>query len=220
MRDGANAVDAAVVAAAVLGVTEPFSCGIGGGGFMVDHRASDRKVTTIDHRETAPAAMRPNSFFENGVPLPFNDARYSGLSAGVPGTVRGWEEALERFGTMSLGRRCTRRSGRAPAGFVVDETFVDQTQGNVDYFDDVTSTRELYLDPDGTPRDVGTMLRNPDLARTYARSRTSAPRASTAARSPTRWSRRCGARRSAPEANHVWRARLMTMRDLQGLHGA
>ncbi|HEX6010847.1 MAG TPA: gamma-glutamyltransferase, partial [Geminicoccaceae bacterium] len=91
LRDGANAIDAAVVAAAVLGVTEPFSCGIGGGGFMVI-RTSEGKVTTIDHRERAPAAMRPDSFFEAGQPLAFNDARYSGLSVGVPGTVRGWEE--------------------------------------------------------------------------------------------------------------------------------
>ena len=52
-------------------------------------------------------------------------------------------------------------------GFVVDQTFFDQTQGNVDYFNDVPSTAAIYLDPDGTPRDVGTMLRNPDLARTY-----------------------------------------------------
>src|SRR5215213_4645228 len=102
LRGGGNAVDAAVTAAAVLGVTEPFSSGIGGGGFMVIYRASDGKVTTIDGRERAPAAMRPDSFWENGVALPFNDARYSGLSVGVPGTVATWAEALDLYGTISL----------------------------------------------------------------------------------------------------------------------
>jgi gamma-glutamyltranspeptidase/glutathione hydrolase len=63
LRGGGNAVDAAVTAAAVLGVTEPFSSGIGGGGFMAVYRASDGKVTTIDGRERAPAAMRPDSFW-------------------------------------------------------------------------------------------------------------------------------------------------------------
>src|ERR687896_1009484 len=102
LRAEGNAVDAAVAAAAVLGVTEPFSCGIGGGGFMVLYRASDGMVTTIDHRETAPSAMRPDSFWEGGAPLSFTQARWSGLSAGVPGTVQGWSEARNRFGTMSL----------------------------------------------------------------------------------------------------------------------
>src|SRR5688500_7157466 len=88
LRRGGNAVDAAVAAAGVLGVVEPFSCGIGGGGFMVIYRASDGKVATIDARETAPAALQPDSFMENGAPLPFTDARWSGLSVGVPGTVR------------------------------------------------------------------------------------------------------------------------------------
>src|SRR5215204_1066092 len=103
LRRGGNAVDAAVASAAVLGVTEPFSCGVGGGGFMVI-RTPGGKVTTIDSREKAPAAMRPNSFFEDGAPLSFNNARYSGLSGGVPGTVAGWERALRRYGSWSLGR--------------------------------------------------------------------------------------------------------------------
>ena len=214
LRDGANAVDAAVVAAAVLGVTEPFSCGIGGGGFMVI-RTSDGDVTTIDHRETAPAAMRPDSFREGGVPLPFNDARFSGLSAGVPGTVRGWDEALDRFGTMSLGEALQPGIAVAREGFVVDQTFFSQTQQNVDFFDDVPSTRALYLDPDGTPRDVGTVLRNPDLARAYERIAhlgvkgfyrgAIAAAMVEAVRQPP----------VAPEANHVWRAGLMSMRDVK-----
>src|SRR4051812_36388623 len=86
LRHGGNAVDAAVAAAGVLGVTEPYSCGIGGGGFMVI-RTAKGKVTTIDGREESPATMTPTSFWENGAPLPFDDARFSGISAGVPGTL-------------------------------------------------------------------------------------------------------------------------------------
>jgi gamma-glutamyltranspeptidase / glutathione hydrolase len=214
LRGGANAIDAAVVAAAVLGVTEPFSCGIGGGGFMVI-RTSDGKVTTIDHRERAPAAMRPDSFFEAGQPLAFNDARYSGLSVGVPGTVRGWEQALRRYGTMSLTEALRPAIQVARDGFVVDQTFAEQTQQNLDYFDDVPSTQALYLDPDGTPRDVGTVLRNPDLARTYQRiahlgakgfySGAVADAMVEAVQHPP----------VAADANHTWRPGLMTIRDVK-----
>jgi gamma-glutamyltranspeptidase/glutathione hydrolase len=214
LRRGGNAVDAAVAAAAVLGVTEPFSCGIGGGGFLVLYRAGDGKVTTIDHRETAPAAMRPESFFENGSPLPFNDARYSGLSVGVPGTVLGWAEALDRYGTMSLAEALAAGIHVADHGFVVDQVFHDQIQQNRDFFDDIPATTALFLDPDGTPRDVGTVFRNPDLAATYRR----------IAHLGTKGFYR-GAVADAlvetvrnppvgPNANHVWRPGVMTMRDL------
>ncbi len=217
LEDGGNAVDAAVAAAAVLGVTEPFSCGIGGGGFMVVYDAKGRRggrVTTIDHRETAPAAMRPDSFMQAGAPLAFNDARYSGLSVGVPGTVRGWAEALRRFGTISLDEALEPAIEVAREGFTVDQTFFDQTQSNLDWFDDVPASAALFLDPDGTPRDVGAVFRNPDLARTY---RLLARRgaagfysgaladaiASTVRQPPI-----------SPTANHVWRSGLMQTSDL------
>jgi gamma-glutamyltranspeptidase / glutathione hydrolase len=213
LRRGGNAVDAAVAAAGVLGVVEPYSCGIGGGGFMVI-RTPSGKITTIDSRELSPAAMRPDSFFENGAALPFEDARYSGLSAGVPGTVAGWEAALRRYGTESL-RQVLRPGIRvARRGFVVDDTFVAQTAGNVKWFDDIPSTARLYLDPDGTPRDVGTVLHNPDLAGTYRRIARrgaagfySGPIAAAivdAARRPP----------TAATADHAWRAGLLTEADL------
>jgi len=68
---------------------------------------------------------------------------------------------------MSLGEALQPAIEIARDGFLVDQIFFGQIQGNVDFFDDITSTRALYLDPDGTPRDVGTTFPNPDMARTY-----------------------------------------------------
>ena len=167
LRRGGNATDAAVTAAAVLGVTEPFSAGIGGGGFMVSYDAAKRRVTTLDHRERAPLAMNAESFFENGEPLAFNDARYSGMSVGVPGTVLGWERALRRHGTITLAQALAPAIRVARQGFVIDDDVLRADQENLPYFDDVPAAAALYLDADGTPRDVGTVFRNPDLARTY-----------------------------------------------------
>jgi len=140
LRRGGNATDAAVTAAAVLGVTEPFSAGIGGGGFMVSYDARRRKVTTNDHRERSPFAMGTESFFEDGTALGFNDARYSGLSVGVPGTVLGWDRALARRGTITLAQALAPAIRVARQGFVVDATFFSQVQENAAWFDDVPAT--------------------------------------------------------------------------------
>jgi len=215
LRGGGNAVDAAVTAAAVLGVTEPFSCGIGGGGFLVVYRASDGKVTTIDGRERAPAAMGPDSFWEGGSALPFNDARFSGLSVGVPGTVASWGEALSKYGTISLSAALGPGIRVARDGFVVDQTFFDQTQQNVDYFDDVPSSATLYLDPDGTPRDVGTVLRNPDLASTYERLARLGPKGFYAGAVADALVETVQHPPISPTANHTWRPGLMTASDLK-----
>jgi gamma-glutamyltranspeptidase / glutathione hydrolase len=213
LRGGGNAVDAAVTAAGVLGVTEPFSCGVGGGGFMVI-RAADGNVTTIDGRETAPAAMTPTSFWENGAPLPFNDARFSGTSVGVPGTVATWVAALHRYGTMSLADVLQPGIHVARHGYVIDQTWFDQANGVRDWLDDIPASAALFLDPDRTPRDVGTVFTNPDLATTYERighlglkgfyRGAIADALVDAVDHPP----------VSPTANHLFRPGVMTMRDL------
>ncbi|HMI70329.1 MAG TPA: gamma-glutamyltransferase [Solirubrobacteraceae bacterium] len=165
LRHGGNAVDAAVAAATVLGVVEPYSCGIGGGGFMSIYTARDGQVHTIDSRETAPAAMKTDSFV--GLQS-FEAQRVSGMSVGVPGTVRAWQKALDEYGTWSLRRALKPGIVAALRGFTVDQTFFNQTDEAKAIFADFPATAALYLDPDGTPRDVGTAIRNPDLAKTYA----------------------------------------------------
>jgi gamma-glutamyltranspeptidase / glutathione hydrolase len=216
LRHGGNAVDAAITAAGVLGVVEPYSCGIGGGGFMVI-RTRKGRVVTFDSRERAPQAMQPNSFFDpvTGRPLAMDPARFSGLSVGVPGTPLAWSRALNHYGTFRL-RRALRPGMRiATTGYVVDDTFFKFTDDVKDYFDDVPSTAALYLDPDGTPRDVGERIVNPDLAKTYRilgaagvrrgfyHGAIAAAIAEAAQHPPI-----------SPTANHVWRSGLMTTDDL------
>ncbi|MFL6272792.1 MAG: gamma-glutamyltransferase [Actinomycetes bacterium] len=168
LRAGGNAVDAAVAAAATLGVTEPYSAGVGGGGFMVVYLAGQRRVVTIDGRETAPAAFAEDSFIDpaTGEPIPFAERVTSGLGVGVPGTLATWQRAVGRYGTKPLGRLLRPAIRVAERGFVVDQTFADQTTSNAARFAAFPATRELYL-PGGAPPAVGSVLRNPDLADTY-----------------------------------------------------
>lgn len=164
---GGNAADAAVAAAAALGVTEPYSAGVGGGGFFVHYDAETGEVSTIDGRETAPLAMGVDAFLaEDGTPLPLAEAVTSGLSVGTPGTPLTWARALEEFGTLPLSEVLEGGTRLADEGFVVDETFRQQTAANEERFRRFPATAELFL-PGGQLPEVGSVLRNPDLAGTY-----------------------------------------------------
>lgn len=167
LRKGGNAADAAVATAAALGVTEPYSAGIGGGGYFVYFDAATGEVTTIDGRETAPAGMESDAFIDpaTGAPYSFANAVSSGLSVGVPGTVATWEAALEEFGTESLKEMLKPSIVLATRGFRVDETFVQQTAANQARFAAFPATAELFL-PGGAPPVVGSTFTNPDLAKT------------------------------------------------------
>ena len=166
LNGGGNAIDAAVAAAATLGVTDPFSCGIGGGGFMLIYLAKDQRVITIDHRETAPASTTPQLFQQDGKPIDFDLALASGAAVGVPGTVRGWHEALERYGSMRFKQVLAPAIAVAETGFTVNPTFSGLIGQNEYKFRQFTPTSELYLHQ-GKALPAGALVRNPGLARAY-----------------------------------------------------
>ncbi|WP_024757755.1 gamma-glutamyltransferase [Streptomyces exfoliatus] len=166
LRKGGNAVDAAVAVAAALGVTEPYSAGIGGGGYFVYYDAKSRTVHTVDGRETAPRSADANLFVENGKPIPFEEGMTSGLGVGTPGTPATWKTALDAWGSKRLGTLLEPAERLARDGFTVDPTFRAQTAANEARFRDFPDTSALFL-PGGQLPVVGTVFKNPDLARTY-----------------------------------------------------
>ncbi|MET8289925.1 gamma-glutamyltransferase [Streptomyces sp. NPDC005132] len=166
LRKGGNAVDAAVATAAALGVTEPYSSGVGGGGYFVYYDARSRTVHTIDGRETAPLSADSGLFLENGQPLAFADAVTSGLSVGTPGTPATWQTALDSWGSRGLSGVLKPAERIARDGFTVDATFRSQTESNEARFRNFPDTAKLFL-PGGSLPAVGSTFTNPDLARTY-----------------------------------------------------
>lgn len=167
LNAGGNAVDAAVAAAATLGVTDPFSCGIGGGGFMLIYSAKDKRVVALDHREVAPASFHPGVFLNaDGSAMAWKDAVPQGISVGVPGTVRGWHDALARYGTMGFDAVLAPAIRVAEQGFAVSPNFHRINTLNEAKFARFSSAAALYLQ-DGKALPVGAHFRNPDMAQTY-----------------------------------------------------
>ena len=172
LRQGGNAADAAVATAATLGVTEPYSSGIGGGGFLVYYDAKTGGVQTIDGREAAPSTFTTTTFTgPDGKALDFASVVSSGLSVGVPGTPALWNEATRRWGTQRLSTLLKPAEEVARRGFVVDATFNQQTADNAARFANFPGTAKVFL-PGGKAPAVGSVFRNPDLARAYGELRT------------------------------------------------
>lgn len=167
LQAGGNAIDAAIAMAATLGVTEPFSSGLGGGGFLVYREAATGLVHTIDGRETAPMSYTETQFTDGaGAELDFDTVVNSGLSIGVPGTPATWAVAAERFGTWDPSWLLQPAEQIAERGFVVDQNYHDQTAENAERFSRFPETARIFL-PGGRAPEVGERFANPDLAATY-----------------------------------------------------
>jgi gamma-glutamyltranspeptidase/glutathione hydrolase len=169
LRKGGNAVDAAVATASALGVTIPFVAGPGGGGFMVIYDARTHSVTTIDGRENCPAACTSSLFIDpsTGQPMGYTIASDQPLSTGVPGNLATWDKAVALYGKRSLGQDLQPAIEIAKRGFRVNSDFVQLTQSGLQTLQAYPASRQLLLDPSGNPLAVGTLLKNPDLAKTY-----------------------------------------------------
>ena len=170
MKRGGNAVDAAIAVAFTLAVTHPAAGNLGGGGFMMI-RLKNGATTAIDYREMAPAAATRNVYLDkNGNLIEGEGGSLVGYrAAGVPGTVRGMELALKKYGSGKLSwAQLIEPARRLANGFTVTATLARSLRGNSDYLSQYPETKRIYLN-DGKYFNEGEIFRQPDLAATFAR---------------------------------------------------
>lgn len=165
LKKGGNAVDAAVAVGFALAVTLPRAGNLGGGGFMLIHRAGGEPVA-IDYRETAPKAATATMFLdEKGEPVP-QKSRDSGLAVGVPGTVRGLAFAHQKYGSgkLSLAELIAPAIQLAREGIVVDDDLADSLP-QAARLARHEATKAIFF-KDGKPLGLGERLVQADLAAT------------------------------------------------------
>ncbi len=167
---GGNSVDAAVAASFTLSVVRPYSCGIGGGGFMLIHLPNDPShgfvSTTINYRETTPGAVGPD-FYEQ---LPDDASTVGATAVGVPGTVAGLLHALDSYGMLPREVVLAPAIEAAEQGFVVDEHYAGAARARIEWFENDPSRKtrfpflwERFLGAGSI--DVGDRIVNPEQAR-------------------------------------------------------
>jgi gamma-glutamyltranspeptidase / glutathione hydrolase len=168
LRQGGNAVDAAVAVGFALAVTLPESGNLGGGGFMVIKLAGGDRAVAIDYRETAPAAATANMFLNEKGEADPQRSRFSGLAVGVPGTVAGLAYAHRQYGSgkFSLAQLIAPAIPLAREGFEVDARLSASIARAQLQLARHSSSAEIFLKPDGTVPQPGDRLVQSDLAAT------------------------------------------------------
>ena len=176
MKRGGNAIDAAIAVAFALAVTHPAAGNLGGGGFMMI-RLKNGKTTAIDYREMAPAAATHNIYLDqDGNLIQGEGGSLVGYrAAGVPGTVRGMELALKKYGSGKLSwSQLIEPARRLANGFTVTHTLARSLRGSNDYLSQYPETKRIYLNG-GKFYNEGDLFRQPDLAATFARLQSAGP---------------------------------------------
>ncbi len=165
IRQGGNAVDAAVAVQAVLAVTEPQSSGLGGGGYLLFYDAATRHIESWDGRETAPAAAGADLFrHPDGSPMSRSEAVLGGRSVGVPGVMRMLEAVHHEHGKLPWADLFTTAIGLAEKGFPIGTRLAGEIADDAANLRRTPALAALFLMPDGSPRPAGSLLVNPALA--------------------------------------------------------
>ncbi|MGI9420697.1 MAG: gamma-glutamyltransferase [Geminicoccaceae bacterium] len=164
LKNGGNAVDAAVSVAFALAVTLPRAGNLGGGGFMVVHHAESGETVAIDYREMSGAAAFRDMYLDEQGEADSAKSRYSGLAVGVPGTVAGMAEALERFGTISLADALAPAIELAENGIEVTEGLSDSLKALTERLQKWPSSTAIFYKDGGAPYEPGETLVQADLA--------------------------------------------------------
>lgn len=179
MKAGGSAVDAAIAAHAVLGLVEPQSSGIGGGGYMVIYNRKAGEMIVVDGRETAPATTTPDLFTWNGQVLGFGPSIWSGKSVGAPGAIALYKAAHERFGKLPWGANFEAAIKLADEGFVVSPRLAQSLDNP--RFRDGQLARDAqagpYFFPNGKPLAAGDVRDNKPYADMLRRVATEGPSA-------------------------------------------
>lgn len=164
LKQGGNAVDAAVAVGFALAVTLPRAGNIGGGGFMMIYDAKQGKTIALDYREKAPSSATRDMYLDKDGNAVSDLSRYHGLAVGVPGTVAGLLKALEDHGTMSRGKVMAPAIALAADGIEVTPGLSESLEALKDRMQKWPSTSKIFFKPDGSTYQPGERLRQPELA--------------------------------------------------------
>lgn len=169
LRRGGSATDAAIAMMLALNVVEPHNSGIGGGGFLMHHDGETGLLESLDGRETAPAAARPDRFIgPDGQPLSFRSAWPGGYSVGVPGNLRLAWEAHRKWGKLPWATLFDPAIRLAEDGFEVRQRLDTAMKAVAPVWADFPEIQK-YFWIDGAPAPIGTTLKNPPLAALFRR---------------------------------------------------
>ncbi|OUR87134.1 gamma-glutamyltransferase [Gammaproteobacteria bacterium 42_54_T18] len=169
LKNGGNAIDAAVTTAFALAVTQPRSGNIGGGGFMLVSNDKTDSVVAIDYREKAPALAYKDMFLDADKNVDKKLSRFSHKSAGVPGTVAGLALALKNYGTISLQDALAPAIKLAVEGFVITPRFYKGVLSKEKRLKRFKASENVFFKKDGSAYQVGEVFKQPDLAKTLKR---------------------------------------------------